>query len=355
MRDHAHQIGAADLENASRIYSEVFPGDLGAFGGVARPARPTRPPARPTRPTRPTRPAHPKSAPLPMYAIVLIAILAVMLVFGIILWWRWSRKKPARVVADNPDLVATALTFDENTMRMQIDKETEEWISNADKTPLAEKVYLGNRSGVDMALFRCIIKFPQWQPYKLMKDFIPELYKMEACAMRYMTDKPLGPDLSRCLNIMANLVNMVDKDNAWALVRVSDEIKIIEREVGHAWGAADDLHKAGFIARAKTSICRLESILNALVRHQILDKHRLMRSEDLLYNDYALRRMFGGIEAPILTFINMNKSDINPDNDAKNPFIRLMSAAESGEITGKEPIKTLVQFALSRYFARITL
>jgi hypothetical protein len=132
MRDHAHQIGEADLENASQIYADAFPDDPvpATFGGVARPSRPTssRPSRQPTRPARPARPSRPPTRPsqppfrpsaknIPEEYIIPIIIISCIAVFAVL----------AYLFGNTVARAATGLTWAENQFIKEARQYSKAW------------------------------------------------------------------------------------------------------------------------------------------------------------------------------------------------------------------------------------
>jgi hypothetical protein len=117
MRDYSHHIGVDDVETATNMYADAFPGesvpDIRVVGGASvkpyRPAKPYRP-LRPTLPSKNSRPAKPskrppsrdKSTTYIAPAALLVIILAVITTVGLVYRNDHIRQK-VQGLADNLD------------------------------------------------------------------------------------------------------------------------------------------------------------------------------------------------------------------------------------------------------------
>jgi hypothetical protein len=307
-----------------------------------------------------------------MYAIVLISILAVLLVAGILtgVYTHFVKKKridksgelnsmqhiqPKKAPGEEkeaPNKAAYASGYSHTVARYKED--TIKWIKdpqNRIETRPARRLI--DLTPAEKALFDATRASDYWRKFDTPAKFLAELYRMEASAMLYMTSVPYYDILSKYLGCISCLCGSVEANNAWAFNLIDLSIFATEKLMGDIFTDAD---VANSQARTMGIIsARVDVAIAALSDEKVFDgiNCKAMQVPQNLYSDDTLRSAFDELRGPIEEFIMANKISIEHEGDTEKPFIRVMKYAQAGAKTGVEPVRTLVQLALSRYFARI--
>jgi hypothetical protein len=328
-----------------------------------------------------------------MYAIVLIAILAVLLVFGIILWWRWPRKNPdlevyfegeegeekgegeegeekgegeEEVDVDLEDEEGEEKGEGEEEVDVDVDLEDEaianeinRWKAepNGDRQPSDEswrKLTLAERG-----LFDSIGNIGYWKEFVARNEFLAELYRLEASAVIYMVDYPFRSELLKFLKIKAHLCEALGTVSAAAYGTVDIVVDAINQAEVAAYTQWHTTNPTQSMTRsAQHKIARANAYIEALGELNLLPEYydEKMKKPTLgampRPGPSELQHAFDAAQEPISDFIASNRAKVESSPDGAAISAMIADALQKNEIN-KNPARSLVMMALWGIYARI--
>jgi hypothetical protein len=301
-----------------------------------------------------------------MYAIVLIAILAVLLVFGIILWWRWPRKKSDLGVEfgyeldfevdklESASLTATGTPTNSANPQIPLVR-SNDWSLHVDP-PVEPHKDLTTLTDAEEALFDATRSHSYWKKFTTSDLFIIELYRMESeCMRRAFKNNRETVDLARVLKIKAYLAKIIKPENIQSVNMLAGNISIGEKV--YFTSMVDASTPLVEVVTVDEFQKQLDHIINFCRNMTAFTKAQQNTIETMpaahTYGMETLEQAYGGLDHHVEKFFQDNLRKITTaDRDVRGKAVEMLS--DPNKFDDHNPcLALLAKLGLSRYFARV--